>query len=97
MAGQRHGFLAFAEAGTKFLDVLVEFEQHAALLVAAHHALQPEKRTDPSPPGHGVDAVQAAGRIKNEVAGRQLHFVRAIGVDDLQLATLVTAGCPHAS
>ncbi len=38
---------------------------------------------------HGRDVVQAGRRIQDEVSGRQLHAVRAVGVLDDQLAAVV--------
>src|SRR5581483_7989582 len=54
-------------------DGHVEIEQQAALAVVAHHALDPEDRSEADAPGHRLHPVQAARGVEDHVARRQLH------------------------
>ena len=67
-------------------QVHVQLVQQAALLVAAHHALNPEKAGQPVATRHRFDLVQAGAWVQHHVAGGQLHLVRTIGVVDHEFA-----------
>ena len=70
-------------------QVRVHVVQQAALLVAAHHALDPEEVARRGAACHRLDPVHAGAGIEHHVAGRQLDALRAVGVLDDQLAAVV--------
>src|SRR5258705_12611527 len=64
-----------AETLYQRLNRIVEVEDHGACALVAHHALQPEKRSNPRAARDRCDHVQTRSRIKYEVPGRQLDLV----------------------
>src|SRR3546814_1988507 len=68
----------------EFLDGGVHFEQHLALAVVAHQALDPEEGGEPGAAGHRLDAVKAARGIEDGSARGQRASVLAKGVADDQ-------------
>ena len=74
------------------LDGRVEVEQQRPLAVVTHHALNPEERGDPRAARHRPDGVQARRRIEDQVSGRQLHRVHAVGVFDEQSPPSYSSG-----
>src|SRR5688572_21516127 len=92
-AGQRHDRrVCLAELARKTLDRDVHLEQHSALRFVADHALDPEERRDALARGDRRHVVQARSGIQNEIAGVELHGMRAVRVLDGELAALVAAG-----
>src|SRR3546814_18849741 len=72
----------------EFLDGGVHFEQHLALAVVAHQALDPEEGGEPGAAGHRLDAVKAARGIEDGIARGQRDIVLAKGVADDQPPSL---------
>src|SRR3546814_13767801 len=71
------------------LDRLVEVEEQGARAVVTDHRLYPEKARHPRATHHRFDAVQAGGRIEEQVPGRQLGRLDAEIVLADQLTALV--------
>src|SRR3546814_14352992 len=76
----------------EFLDGGVHFEQHLALAVVAHQALDPEEGGEPGAAGHRLDAVKAARGIEDGIARGQSDIVVAKGVADDQPPSLIIPG-----
>src|SRR5690606_12616450 len=85
-AQQRAALRTFAG---ELLDAGVELQQQLPLRLVAHKALHPEERRHARTAGHRRDPVQAARGIRDQVAGRELHLVLAVGVVHHQLAAVV--------
>src|SRR3546814_12118415 len=68
---------------------LVEVEEQGARAVVTDHRLYPEKARHPRATHHRFDAVQAGGRIEEQVPGRQLGRMDAEIVLDDQPTALV--------
>ncbi|SOZ15614.1 hypothetical protein CBM2609_A70016 [Cupriavidus taiwanensis] len=89
-AGQAdHRFVRLAEFLRHLADAPVELEQHRALAVVAHHALDPEERRHPRPARDWCHMVDAGGRVQHHVPGRQFHALLPVGVLDHQFAAVV--------
>ena len=75
--------------GAEAADRHVEFEHQPALRVLGQQALDPEERRDALAAGDRGDLVQAGAGIQDQISGRELDAVAAIGIFDDQFAAVV--------
>ena len=73
-------------------QVHVQFVQQAALLVTAHHALDPEETCQPVATCHRFDLVQAGAGVQHRVTRRQFDGLLAVGVGNAQFSAVVLLG-----
>src|SRR6185312_7695910 len=91
-AGQLHtcGWI-----GRSLIDLLnrgIEIEEQSALGIVAHHALDPEERSDARAARYGFDVVETRRGVNHHVARGQFHAVESVGVFDDEFAAVVFAG-----
>src|SRR5215211_2242745 len=89
-AGQFNRFrIISAQTLDQSLNGGVEIEDQAAGVSIPYHALQPEERRHAHTPGDRRHHMQARGRVKHEMASRQLDFVGTVEVLDHELAAVI--------
>ena len=92
-AGELHrglgGHRLIGEVAAQPLDAQIEIEEQRPLAVVPHHALNPEKGTEPHATADRIDVVQARRRVKHEVPRRQLHALHAVSIFHHQFAAVV--------
>ena len=70
----------------------VEIEKYRAFTIVAHHALDPEERSEPRTTRHRTNVMKTGSRIKNQMTRRQFHRMHAVSIFDDELAAVVFVG-----
>jgi hypothetical protein len=71
------------------IECFYPVQKHGAIFVVTDHRLDPHKGCHTNAMGYWRYAVQAAGRVKHQIACRKLHRMLAVGIIDQQLSAFI--------